>query len=545
MPTAAVSGRRQITLGAGMPDSPRSHGQHTVVAVGLTRVTCGLWAGRPSRTARQARAPPGNPAPSQRASPDPAFPRGGLLVQSRALGPGTGWRVWRGRWCLGAGPDPARAAQREKYTHRRPCGRVSFSGVSRQFLVAALAHLAVVGAVLLLGPGVGPFTVRWEFLLWLLLIGFIGFSTAGFALHLFPTIARRPQPPVWLGQAAFVLAEGGLVLGAAPLSASLAFPWPGGVFALGAGLFLAGECAVVALLVGELRRPRLTSPGASVRPGDSATVPLFLASWSFALASGALFVASGLAVGPGFGWWLAAVHLFVLGHVVLLITAVTLRLMPRSLATDVSRRTVGLLVGFSVSGAIGVPIGMLVSSPASPTWLALFAAPEAVFAALLFSVLVALVHRARTPPASLMLRVASLLLFLVGGSIGLWMVAEANYTPVAAHALVGLLGFVGLTILAVWFGLIAPFQRVSHTWTGRMIWILSGAWLAAMATLALLGAEGGAGPGGSLGLAGGLLLASDVAWAVGTIPVLWPELNPLPGVRSERLREFQKRWRQS
>jgi hypothetical protein len=420
---------------------------------------------------------------------------------------------------------------------------VPFSAVSRQFLTAALVHLAAAGAVLLLGSGVGALTVRWDFLVWLLLIGFVGFTTAGFALHLFPTISRRPQPPLWAGQAAFLLAEGGLVLGAFGLSEVTSPPFPGWVFSVGALLFLCGEGAIVGLFAGELIEPRLLTPGPETRPGDVVTIPLFLASWASAVGSGGLFVLSGLAEGPGFGWWLAAVHLFVLGHAVLLITAVSLRLVPRSLDADVSRPAVSLLAGLAIAGAILVPVGMLVTPPASAANLAIFAAPEAAFAILFVSVLIILVSRARTPRAEAGLHLTSVTLFLVGGSIGLWMVSESNYTPVVAHALVSVLGFVGLTTLFMWFGMIAPFQRISHAWTRRMLWALSAAWVVAVVAAATEGAGAWSATGWLSSFSGALLLGVAIVWGAGTVPVLYPELNPLPGLTGEDIRGIRDRWK--
>jgi hypothetical protein len=420
---------------------------------------------------------------------------------------------------------------------------VPFSAVSRQFLTAALVHLAAAGAMVLLGSGVEALTLRWDLLVWLLLIGFVGFTTAGFALHLFPTISRRPQPPLWVGQAAFLLAEGGLLLGAAGLSESAPPALPGWVFALGALLFLGGEGAVVGLFTRELVQPRLKTPGPETRPGDAATVPLFLASWVSAVGSGGLFFLSGLAEGPGFGWWLAAVHLFVLGHAILLITAVSLRLVPRSLDADVSRPVIYVLAGLAVAGAWLVPVGMLALPLSSAPALIFFAAPEAAFAVLFVSVLLVLVIRARTPRAEAGLHMTSVTLFLVGGAIGLWMVSESDYTLIVTHAVVNVLGFVGLTILFMWFGMIAPFQRISHAWTRRMLWILSAAWTLGVVAAATAGAWESSGPDWLSPLAGALVLAVACVWGAGTVPVLYPRLNPLPGLTSGDIRDFRERWR--
>ncbi len=261
------------------------------------------------------------------------------------------------------------------------------------------------------------------------------------------------------------------------------------------------------------------------------------------MGAGGLFVLSGLAQGPGFGWWFAAVHLFVLGHVVLLITAVSLRLVPRSLNADVSRTAVYLLASLATTGAILVPVGMLETSPFSAARLTIFAAPEAAFAILFVSVLVVLVSRARTPRAEASLHLTSLTFFLIGGSIGLWMVFEGNYTPVVAHALAGVLGFVGLTILFMWFSMVAPFLRISHAWTRWMLWTLSGIWIGGVLVAIMGGIQDWFGTGWFLSLSGALLLGVVIVWGAGTIPVLFPGLNPLPGLTSEKIRVIRDRWK--
>ncbi len=418
-----------------------------------------------------------------------------------------------------------------------------FSAVSRQFLTAALVHLAAAGTVLLLGSGVGGLTLRWDLLVWLLLVGFVGFTTAGFALHLFPTISRRPQPPLWVGQGAFLLAEGGLVLGAIGLSHTTSPALLRWLFALGALLFLGGELVVVGLFAHELVAPRLRTRGPTTRPGDAVTVPLFLASWTSAVGSGGLFVLSGLSEGPGFGWWLAAVHMFVLGHAILLITAVSLRLVPRSLDADVSRPVVYALAGLAVAGAFLIPVGMLTLPRSSASDLLYFATPEAAFATLFVSVLLTLVIRARTPRAESGLHVTSLVCLLVGGAIGLWMISASDYTLVVAHALVNVLGFVGLTILFMWFGMIAPFQRISHGWTRRMLWTLSIAWMVGGVGAAIAGFGGSPEVGGLSSLVGALLLGVAITWGAGTVPVLYPGINPLPGLTSGEIRALRDRWK--
>jgi hypothetical protein len=420
---------------------------------------------------------------------------------------------------------------------------VPFSAVSRQFLTAALLHLSAAAALLLLGSDIEALTLRWDLFIWLLLVGFVGFTIVGFALHLFPTISRRPQPRPWIGQAAFFLAEGGLLLGAVGLSEATSPPLPWWVFSTGALLFLGGEATVVGVFARELIEPRLLTPGPESRPGDAVTVPLFLASWAAAVGSGGLFALSGIADGPGFGWWLAAVHLYVLGHAILLITAVSLRLVPRSLDADVSRRVVYTLAGLAITGAWLVALGMLVLPLTASRDLAFFAVPEAAFAVLFVSVLVLLASRARSPRAEAALNVTGATLFLVGGAIGLWMVSESDYTLVVVHALLNVLGFVGLTILIMWFAMIAPFQRISHAWTRRLLWILSAVWIVGLVVAATAGAGGWPSVGWLSPFAGALLLGVAITWGAGTIPVLYPGLNPLPGLTSREIRVLRDRWK--
>lgn len=397
--------------------------------------------------------------------------------------------------------------------------------------------------MLLLGSYTEAFTLRWDLLIWLLLIGFVGFTTAGFALHLFPTFSRRPQPPLSVAWGAFVLAEGGLILGAVGLSQVTTPALPSWVFSFGALLFLLGEGTVIGLFVREVVGTRLMTPGAETRPGDSVTVPLFLAAWTAAVGSAGLFVLSGISGGPGFGWWLAGVHLFVLGHAVILITAVSLRLVPRSLGADVSRPVVFGMAGLAILGASLVPLGMLLLPPSLAPALVYFAAPEAAFAVVFVSVLLILVSRAKSPRAEAGLHVVGVTLFLLGGAIGLWMVSESDYTLVFTHALVNVLGFVGLTILFMWFAMIAPFQRISHAWTRRMLWTLSTVWVIGAIAAAVVEVGGFPNVSWLSSLAGALLLGVAIVWGSGTVPVLYPGINPLPGVTSGQIDILRDRWK--
>lgn len=418
-----------------------------------------------------------------------------------------------------------------------------FPSASRGFLTAALFHLAGVGVGVLLDSSSGGLPARWDLWLWLLILGFVGCTTAGFALHLFPTISRRPPPPPWIGLLAFLLMESGLLTGAAFLFGGTASGSMGWGFSLGAAGYTGGEITLVGLFVRELSQPRFETAGPKVRPGDSVTIPLFLAAWLSAIGSGTLFLFAGLANGPGFGWWIAAIHLCVLGHGVVLITAVSLRLVPRSLDADVPRPMAIGLAALGSIGAVSVPSGLLLVTPSAAADLTLFAAPEAAFGLLFVSVLIVLVLRAAQPRAEAGLHLTALSLLLLGGGLGLWMVSRSVYFLVATHAFVNLLGFLGLTILFMWFGLIAPFQKISHTWTRRMLWSLSAIWLLGVGVVVASGTGVGLGTSGALRLTGAIVLVVAVLWAVGTIPVLFAGSNPRPGKRPT-IRSLRARWKE-
>ncbi|HYL79666.1 MAG TPA: hypothetical protein VEU07_02580 [Candidatus Acidoferrum sp.] len=409
---------------------------------------------------------------------------------------------------------------------------------SRWFLVAALVHLGVAAALLMANEFTEVLTVNWDVLLWVLLPGFIGSTTLGFALHLFPTLSHRPLPRGRLEVAAFLTAQIGIAAGAVALYLSTSSIAASRVFSLSAAIWAVSVLVLAARFGRTALQPELRIVGPESRPGDAVTIPLFLMAWASAGGAGILFALSGYEPGPGFGWWISAVHLFVLGHAALLITAVSLRLVPRSLGSDPPRWAVISLAGLGVSGAILVPTGMLLEPPA-PAWaLEALAAPEAAYAGLFFALLVFLGLHATTPRRPLALHLTAVAFLLLGGGPGLWMVSGSNYAPVVGHASLNVIGFIGLTVLFMWFGLLAPFQRISHDWTQRMLWVLGAAWVAAIAVLVAVGLAGDAAPGWLVVVGGSLLLAIVVAWAVGTIPVLYPGLNPLPGISSEAIHKM-------
>jgi hypothetical protein len=419
---------------------------------------------------------------------------------------------------------------------------VTFSQTTRCFLTAALVHLSAVGGLLLLAGRSQALTAQWNLTLWLLLIGFVECTTFGLSFHLFPAVARRLSPKGPWAPLSFVLVEASVVGGAVSLAESSYSPLPGWTFTAASLLLLVAVGITLGLFGATLARPRLTTPSPETRPGDVVTVPLFLASWVAALAAAGLFALSGVSNGPSFGWWIAAIHLLVLGHVTLLIAAVTLRLVPRLLDSDAPRSMGIALAVLGTAGAVLVPTGMLIVSPSDAVLLDGFAAPEAAFALLLLGILLYLGWKARIPRAQVGLHLTSLLLLLVGGAAGLWMVYRSDYDPVVAHALVNLLGFVGLTIMLMWFGMVAPFQRISHAWTQRMLWVLSAGWLTGVVVLAWVGGVGGQAPDWFTTLGGALVLGVAVTWGTGTIPVLFPRINPLPGLTSEQVRVLRARW---
>lgn len=411
---------------------------------------------------------------------------------------------------------------------------------SRWFLSAALGHLSAAALLLVLGPWDHALSGSWPGLLWLIVLGFVGFTTIGFSYHLYPTFSRRRPSGVWLERATFPLAEAAVILGTWVAGWPQVGALPPWVFSFAAVLYTSAALLVLYLFARMAGSTQIAA-GPSPRKGDSVTLPLFLASFAAAPVAGGLFALSGIEAGPGFGWWLAAVHLFLLGHVVLLVVAVTLRLLPRYFGADPSSVLVPTLAILGLVGSVSVPVGFLISNPSRPTAVQALALPEAALAVVLLATIAELGWRARTPRRQLGMYGAAAAFFVVGGGLGLWMVAQADYGWVETHAFVNIFGFIGLMILLMWFGMIAPFQRVSHAWTRRALWGLSTAWVVVVLSLALTEAPASGIPGMWAMVAGGLLLVIAVLWAVGTLPVLYPSLNPLPGVRPDRLRDRRQR----
>ena len=416
------------------------------------------------------------------------------------------------------------------------------SPASRAFLTAALGHLAIAAALLWFNGSTHVLTIQWDAWLWLVVIGFVGCSATGFSLHLFPTAVRGHRPSERVEWVAFGLGEAATIVGAVVLAGSARGTIVPGVFSVAAGLLLGWTGTIVYAFLSILAKRGALPPRPGTHAGDVVTLPGFLFSWASAIAAALLFVLSAFSPGPGLGWWIAAVHLYLLGHAVLLIVVVSLRLAPRSLGVEVPRPATYLVLGLAVSGAVLFPTGLLVTASSASAVLSLFAVPEAGLGLSLLAVLAFLGVRSSLSRPQFGIQVVAVGLLLLGGGVGMWMVSAGDFAAVTGHAVLNVLGFVGLTILAMWFSMIAPFQRVSHAWTRRMFWILSAAWV-----ISVLGYGVSAmvavpvGSATSFG-SGALLLVVVLAWGIGTLPVLYPSLRPLPGLSSERIRAIRDRW---
>ncbi len=419
---------------------------------------------------------------------------------------------------------------------------MSLGTPARWFLTAAVVHLAAAATLLVLGPWDQALNGGRDGLVWLLLIGFVGFTVIGFSLHLFPPFSRRLSPGGRLEMALFPLAEAAVIVGTWTSGWREIGGLPKWTFAIAAGLYVLVSASFLYRFARMIESPRVRSSGPAPRPGGAVTVPLFLSAFVAAPAAGALFLTSAFSYGPGFGWWLAGVHLLVLGYAVVLIVAVSLRLLPRLFAADPPRRFVYGLSGLGVLGGVAVPVGMLVSTPSAPGLLEVLALPEAALAVGIVVLFSYLGWTARTPRPQLSLYLVSVSFFATGGTIGLYMVSRMNYAYVDTHAFVGVLGFIGLIILLMWFAMIAPFQRISHAWTRRMLWTLAIAWIVAVLAVATVGLDTSY-AGWLSPLAGVLLLGVAVAWGAGTLPVLYPGLNPLPGLTRGEIEVIRDRWK--
>jgi hypothetical protein len=413
---------------------------------------------------------------------------------------------------------------------------------SRYFLSAALAHLGLALAYLLQGVLSGTPGSHWDAFLWVFLLGFVGFTTAGFSLHLLPVLSRRESPGPRAGTGPWVLMELGILGGflALALGPVHTLRFPGGEFA--AASYTVGVALLTSRFLGTLRSPTVGGTPSPERTGDRVTVPLFAGSWLAAMASGGMFTLSAWQTGPGLGWWIAAIHMFVLGHVLCLLLAVGLRLVPRALRTDPPRGLPEVLAALAIVGALGVPTGMLLSSPSDTRILFLLAIPEALWGLLYVPLLTWMYARNWRHRSDVVLLVVGGFLLWAGGGLGLGMAFEGNFSAAVSHALLNALGFVGGSIYLMWFWMIAPFQRVSHSWSRRIRWGGGSLWLAAVILAALaFGADLG-GPTTLEVMALGLGLFLSLLWLAGTLPVLFPALNPLPGLTTLEIRRIREKW---
>ncbi len=390
----------------------------------------------------------------------------------------------------------------------------------RRFLTAAPLHLVLLGLL------VGVSGVPFEGLLWLFLVGFVGFTALGFAWHLFPSIFRRRLTGAPDGPAYWAVAEASVVLGLVGRSSLVPVSTGWAITLAGSGAWLLVLLAFVGTGLRSLRTPP-PHTGPPERPADRVATLLFGSSWIFGIASALLWMASSVTPGPGFGFWLAGVHTYVLGQLALLIFGVSLRLIPRSAGTDAPAWVARSLAATGLTGAIGVPLGLLALAPREGALLLIAGLLEGTAAVLFVLQLFWLVTRARTPRRAHWVYLASGSCLLVGGSVGLWMISSGDYGLVKAHAWTNLLGFLGLMILGMWFSMVAPFQFVSHRWTLRALSTGAVLILASVA-MALLNVESavlGDLPG--RWLFGGLLAALGVFWSVGSLPVLhWRVHHP-------------------
>lgn len=393
----------------------------------------------------------------------------------------------------------------------------------RRFLAASPLHLVAWGTAAALSSILGTSqTLVSNAELWLFLTGFVGFTIIGFAWHLFPTITRRRIAHLPDGRILWAAAESAVVAG----FLGLALPLPSET---AAGLALGGTLAWLAvvsvftgaiLISGRTGKPP-AGPPASSRPADPAAALLFVASWPFGVAAAALWSAGAVAEGPGFGYWIAGVHAFLLGQVGLLIFSVSLRLLPRFTGADGPASLSRALAAAGLAGAFGMPVGFLLVPAGQVPWLAAPGALEGLAAALFLLQLVLLATRATTPRRTFAVFLASALGLIIGGGLGIGMVAASDLSVVPAHVATNLLGFVGLMVLGMWTSMIAPFQFLSHRWSNRVLGLASG-----LLVLAIALADAGVvwpelGAGTSIGF--GLLAACvGIVWSFGSLPVLFP-----------------------
>lgn len=399
---------------------------------------------------------------------------------------------------------------------------------SRRFLLAAPAHLVAWGLV----AAAAPALLAWDAGLWLLMTGFVGETILGFLLHLAPGLLGRPIGAARGHTGTFVVAEAAVLAGTWGLSAAAPAGAATGLELAGAVLWLVAASMLVASVRGT-PTPRPTAPGRELgpapRPADRAVEPLLVASLTWLLAAAGLWGLAAVEPGPGLGWFVAGVHLFLVGHAATLVFAVGLRLLPRALGTDPPEALVRGLVPAAALGPGALALGMLGTSLWGIRAVALFALPEA-FAGAAFGLAVVLVAlRARTPKPTRGAFVVSTAALAVGGLAGLAMAAGPDLGGLTFHADVMLLGFLGTMIVAMVASMLAPFQRVGHRWT--VVALAAQTALLAAGVAGLAAAPEAAPAWGNLSRAAGGVSVAVVGalWIAGVVPVLYPPGRPGSG----------------
>lgn len=383
----------------------------------------------------------------------------------------------------------------------------------RPFLVLAPAHLAAWGVMEGASVVAGQDFLPWDAQIWLLLTGFIGFMILGFFLHLFPPLFHRALPKALPPFVLFPVAEGAVVLGV------LGSSGPPAVLLVARLLWTVVSFLVPVATLAGLRKPARTS-GIPAKTCDRVVLPLAVTSVLFLPAAALAWTASVFWVGPGLGFWVAGIHLYLLGQVVLLIMGVSFHLVPRALADDLPAWLVHPLPPLAIAGALLVPSGMMLLPFPELPFLGLLALPEVAAGMLYASGMALLVARARAPKPAALLFLAAPLFLLLGGGVGLAMAGTGDFAPMVAHALIGILGFAGIMIMGMAFSMLAPFQYISHAWTIR---VLRGELLLlgmAVASVLLVVGDASLAPAATLTLGASVAIAGLLLLA-GAAPVLY------------------------
>lgn len=390
---------------------------------------------------------------------------------------------------------------------------MTLSKSSKSFIAAGQVHLTVWGVLWTLNVLVVGHLVTWDTLLWLFVIGFVGFTILGFSLHLFPFLSGKPlhvKPPQW---PTFVLGEAAVVLGSIGLSG---WTW---AWILGATCWLlTGGLTVSTFLFDVGRR-------AKARPIESETILLFAASWVFGLLAAVLWAATawvpGLMDSPGLGLWVVGLHFYLLGQVTLLIFGVSIKMIPKAQSVTPPQVLTKAIPYLAISGAALIPAAMTMPLGLGLGAVALAAIPEGVAAILFLSCIVFLIVRAKTPKPAVFLYLVSALALLAAGSMGASIARDAAFSLVNAHALLALFGFVTIMIVGMSFSMLAPFQFVAHRVT-LLVMRLELAFFASVTAVAVIAYDYHALPPMDAGLAVGVLVtAGATLLLLGSLPVIY------------------------